>query len=571
MAEMMHHTKETTNTSRLSQVLPILRWLPDYQRSWLTADLLAGATVWAVTIPEGIAYAQLAGVPAQAALFAAPLLLLGYALFGTSRQLMVGATSASAIMLASTVAGLVGNTGTRYTSFVLGLTLLIALIMLLLGVARLGFIKNFLSESVLSGFVFGLALVIAIGQLPKLFSLERVDGNFFQKAWGIITHLGQTNGWTLFVGVLSLAILFLLERFLPRLPASLIAVIIGIVLVLLFHLDKAGVKIVGTIPTGLSLPAIPALGLQDWLSLLPGALGVVLVIYAEHISAAEKFAIKNHYELDANQELLALGISNGLAGLFQGFAGGGSLSRSSVNDVAGARTQVSGLVAAVLIILTLLFLTPLFTYLPEATLGAIIIHAVWGLLDVSILRRYARLRRIDLILALTALFGVLIFDILPGLLLAVILSLILLIYRASKPQISELGKLPGKQGYRDLQRHPENQKIPDLLIVRLDAPLFFANSAFLRDWVKSHAKDAQAVLLDMEASNMLDIPSMDTLELLARELKSEGKTLLLANVHGPVHDLFERSKQASVFGEQQLFDSVEEGVEYFTSSQSRSS
>src|SRR5436190_610058 len=252
----------------LTRYLPILSWLPSYQRSWLRFDLIAGATVWAVVVPEAVAYSQLAGVPPQAGLFAAPFL---------------------------------------------------------------------------TGFIFGLALVIAIGQLPKLFGLPRVEGDFFQKAWQIIIHLGSTNGWTLLVGVLSLALLFGLERFLPRIPASLVAVVFGILVVALFGLDKQGVAIVGAIPRGLPTPSWPSIKLDDYLGLLPGALGVALVLYAEHVSAAQKFAVKHHYDLDANQELIALGVSNFLAGLFGGFAGGGSLSKTTVNEVAGARTQISGI------------------------------------------------------------------------------------------------------------------------------------------------------------------------------------------------------------------------------------
>jgi sulfate permease, SulP family len=296
--------------------LPILSWLPSYQRSWLRFDLIAGLMVWAVVVPEAVAYAQLAGMPAQAGLFAAPFLLIGYALFGSSRQLMVGATSASAVMLAGTVAALAGSDPKKYAALMAGLTITVGILVLLLGIARLGFIKNFLAESVLTGFIFGLALVIIVGQLPKLFGLSRVEGDFFEKLWQVITNLGSTNGWTLLVGVLSLALLFGLERFMPRLPSSLVAVVFGILIVALFGLDKQGVAIVGAIPRGLPTPSWPSLALSDYLGLLPGAFGVVLVLFAEHISAAQKFSVKHHYDLDPNQELIALGVSNFLAGLF---------------------------------------------------------------------------------------------------------------------------------------------------------------------------------------------------------------------------------------------------------------
>ena len=232
-----------------------------------------------------------------------------------------------------------------------GLSLIIGVIFLLLGLARLGFIKNFLAKPVLIGFVFGLALVIVIGQVTKLLGIGHIQGNFFEKAWEIITHLGSTNGWTLLVGIVSLAFLFGLERFAPRVPASLAAVVIGILIVSVFNLEQHGVAVVGTIPGAFPSPGIPVLGLNDIASLLPGALGIVLVIYAEHISAAQELAIKYHYDIDANQELIALGVANLGAGLFQGIAGGGSLSKTTVNDVSGARSQMSGIAAAVLVVI----------------------------------------------------------------------------------------------------------------------------------------------------------------------------------------------------------------------------
>lgn len=403
--------------------------------------------------------------------------------------------------------------------------------------------------------------------MPKLLGLPRVEGDFFAKLWQVISHLGATNGWTLLLGAASLALLFLLGHFWPRIPASLVVVLAGILVVSLFHLEKAGVAIVGAIPAGLPLPTFPMLSLHTWLTTLPGAFGIALVIYAEHISAAQQLATKYHYDLDADQELIALGVSNLGAGFFRGFLGGGSLSRSMVNDAAGGRTQVSGLVASLLVIVTLLVLTPLFHNLPDAVLGAIIVHAIWGLLRVKELRRYARLRPLDLAPALVALFGVLIFDILPGLLLAVVLSLVILIYRTSRPQGSVLGRVPGTEVYRDTARHPENQTIPGLLIFRLDAPLFFANSALMRERVKtlvqSTAPHPQAVLLDFEASNDLDISSADMLTELSADLKAEGIELLLANVRGPVRDMLRRSQVLQRIGEKQLFPSLAEAVAAF--------
>lgn len=562
-----HGGSEARQRGCLSRYFPILTWLPSYQRSWLRYDLIAGATVWAVLVPEAVAYSGLAGMPPQAGLFAAPFLLLGYALFGTSRHLIVGATASSAIMMAEVVGPLAKSDPSMYAALMAGLALMIGLVLLLLGLARMGFVKNFLAEPVLTGFIFGLAMVITVDQLPDLFGFPAGNGNFFQKLWQDISHLGSTNGWTLLVGILSLVLLFALRRFLPRVPAPLVAMIFGILVVVLFGLNKKGVAIVGYIPAGLPLPKWPALGLNNYLDLLAGALGIVLVLFAEHVSIGQKIADKHRYDLDPNQELIALGVSNLAAGLFQGFAGAGELSKTTVNDEFGARSQLSGIVSLVLVLITLLLLTSLFYYLPQATLGAIVIYAVWGLLDVGEMQRYWRLSRTDFVLALTALLGVLVFNILPGLLLGVILSLLLLIYTTSRPRGSILGKVPGKMIYSDIAQHPENETIPGLLIFRLNVPMFFANNEPMRrsleELVDITDPKPRAVLLDMGANHRLDISSADMLAGLVGALKADGVELLLADVRDPVRDFLRHSKVEQIIGEEHFYPSLHEAVEAF--------
>lgn len=564
--------KKVTATERghlLKQYFPIFSWLPSYNWGLLRPDLLASLTVCAVVVPECVAYAQLAGVPPQAALFAAPFLLLGYAIFGSSRQVVVGATSVCSVMLAVTVVPLARNNPEKYFVLMVGLSLIVGVMFLLLGIARLGFVKNFLAKPVVIGFVFGLALVIVISQVTKLLGLTHIQGNFFERAWEIIIHLGSTNGWSLLVGIVSLALLFGLERFAPRVPASVAAVVFGILIVSVLNLEQQGVAIVGTIPGAFPRPGIPRLGFDDIASLLPGALGIVLVIYAEHISATQEMAIKYHYDIDANQELIALGVANLGAGLFQGFAGGGSLSKTTVNDVSGARSQMSGIAAAVLVLIITAVLTPLFHNLPDATLGAIVIHAVWRLMNIGELRRYFRVSKPDFVLAATALLGVLIFEILPGLLIAVILSLLLLIFKVSRPHIAVLGKAPGKQNeYTDIERHPENETVPGLLIVRLDAPLFFANDMLLRNrihkLVRTTTPRPRTVLIDMEATNDLGISSTDMLAELATELKTEGVALELARARDPLQDMLQRTGVTGAIGKEHIYRTIDEGVEDFT-------
>jgi high affinity sulfate transporter 1 len=547
----------------LARRIPILGWLPRYDRHHLSGDVVAGATVAAIVVPEGVAYAGLAGMPPQAALYSAPVALIAYAVFGRSRQMIVGATSAVSIMSASVVAELAPQGSDHFILLSTELALLVGLLFLLFGFLKLGFIAQFFSESVLKGFVFGLAMVIAIGQAAKLFGLERPEGDFFEKAWQIISHLDETNPWALFIGATSLALLFGIERVAHRVPAALAALVYGIGLVTILGLGDR-LPIVGAIPAGLPTPAFPELRLQELWVLLPGALGLVLVTFAEHIGPARQLATRHRYDTDSNQELIALGAANVGAGFFRGFAQGGSLSRSAANDAAGGQSQVSGLVAAGLVLLVTALFTPVFYNLPEATLGAIVIHAVWGLFDVAALRRYARLSRFDLVIAVTALLGVLVLDTLPGLLLAVVLSLVLLVSKASRPHLATLGRSPDGAVLGDLAQHPDFRPVPDVLVARPDAPLFFANGTVLRDALRENVRATsprpRAVLLDLEATSEIDLPTNDMLGELAEDLEAEGIELHLARVRAPVRRLLTESGVAARVGEANIHPRVEDGL-----------
>jgi len=551
----------------LGKYLPLLSWLPSYQPRWLRADLIAGLTVWAVLVPESVAYAQLAGVPAVAGLAAAPVALLAYALFGSTRQAVVGGTSALAIMSAATVAPLAAGHTAHYWSLNVGLALLVGILALLGGLLRLGFVASFLSRPVLIGFTFGLGMVVAIGQVPKLLGIPDTTGSFFKQGWHLATHLGSTNALTLLIGAGSLTILFGLRRLMPRLPAALIALSTGTALATVLGPAHHGLAVVGTIPAGLPRVGLPDLAWHDVGSLLPSAFGLVLVGYAEHLAAIRKGTRTHNSDLDPDQELIALGVANIGAGLLRGFAVGGSLSKTTVNNEAGAQTQLSGTIAALLVVVTSLFLTPLFANVPEATLGAIVIAAVWGLFDVGELRRFYRMSREGFAFALTALLGELVFNVLPGLLVAVGLSFIVLVYRSSRPHLAVLGRFPGERTYADLTMHPENETIPGLLLVRLDAQLFFANDAVLHDrlraLVRTTTPQARAVLLDLEATMLLDISSADTLAEIAAELHGEGIALLLARVRDPVLAMLRRGGVAASIGEDHIYHMVDEGVRDF--------
>ena len=458
--------------------------LAGYQRRWLRPDLIAGLTVWAVLIPESLAYAGIAGVPPVVGLYAAVPALLLYAAFGSSRHLVVGPMSATAALSASTIAT-VATGSEDPIAFTTALALVTGIIGVVAGLARLGFLATFISEPVLKGFIVGLALTIIIGQVPNLFGIDGTSGDFFEKLWGVIENLGDTSVPTLIVGAGSLAVVLALRRWVPRAPGSLIAVIVGVLAVVLGNLDEHGVEIVGTIKPGLpSFGIVDGVGFQDYLDLAGPAVGLLLIGFAEGLGAAKTYAARAGYSVDANRELIGLGASNAGSGLTSGMVVNGSLSKTAVNGGAGAQSQVSGLFVAVLTVVTLLFLTGLFEQLPEATLAAVVIAAVVELVDIASLRRlyavwtgrlaeiYRHAARADFAAAIGAMFGVLIFDTLPGLVIGIVLSLLLLLYRSSRPHVATLGELPGgHRAWVDLERNPGAQPVEGVVVVRVESGL----------------------------------------------------------------------------------------------------
>ncbi len=538
-----HAPLEAKRRSR--HFVPILDWLPLYQRSWLRLDLIAGLTVVALIVPEGMAYAQIAGMPPQAAFYCAPIALLAFAIFGSSRQLVVGASAAIATMSFATVSLIARPNSAEFVSLTVGLALLAGLFSVLAGVLKLGRIAQFFSESVMVGFISGLALVIMVKQLPKILGIAGGSGNFWERLYSIVIRLPETQVPTLIVGVVCVALLIGLEHYLARIPASLVALVFGIAISSLLGLEARGVEIVGEIPAGLAPPQWPALSLQQWLGLLPGALGLALVVFAEAIGPSRAFASAHKSEIDPNQELIGLGAANAGAGLFQGFAVGGSLSRSAANDRAGAHSQVSSIVAALLTALIALFFTRFFAPLPEATLGAIVIVAVSGMVKVAKLRHLSRVRRDDFALAVVALLAVLTFETLEALMIAVIVSLIALVWRASNPRLAVLGRVPDRMDFSDVERHPDNITAPGLLVVRPEGGLFFANAAGVREAITERVVNSpdpiKAVLIDLGATTDLDVPSADMLAELQQELTERHVRVMLTRLIAPVREMLERA------------------------------
>ena len=555
-------------SSNLSRFIPILSWLPSYDRAWLVADILAGLTLWGLVVPEGMAYAGIAGLPPQAGLYTLVASLLVYALFGSSRHLSVGATSATAALIASTVIA-VGATQAdmpTYQAYAIALVLIIGVIFLMAGVARLGWVTQFLSKPVMDGFVTGLAIFVAVGQLNKLFGVEKGEGNVFQKILAVVRQFPEANWVTFAVGALALAFLFLLPRWNKKLPAGLIVLFSSIVVSLVLDLSgKYGVDVAGVLPQGLPSISLPKVPLQTIITMVPPALGIFLLAYSEALGVAREFAEKHHYEVDADQELVAHGFTNLVSGLFGGMIAAGGMSASAVKEGAGARTQVANISAWVVTLLTLLFLTPLFTSLPEAVLAALIIHAVWHTIVARKLRGIFIVSRTEFWLAVITLAGVLFIDVLQGMVIGLVASMLLVVYQSSRPHISSLGRVPGIPGaYSDLNRHPENIAIPGLLILRLDAPVYYANAMTVQKQVKVLVENTmpppRAILLDSAGQDSLDITSAEMLKSLVAELKDKGIEIFVAELHSTIREFSQKTGLLQIIGEDHIFPTIDTAV-----------
>jgi SulP family sulfate permease len=560
-----------TQSSLLARYMPILAWLPKYERAWLRTDLIAGLTVVALLIPEGMAYAEIAGVPPQTAFYAAPIGLLAFAIFGTSRQLVVAVSAIIATMSFATVSLIVPPETPEFILMTAALAVLAGLISVLAGLLKLGRVAQFFSESVMVGFITGLALTVMVKQVPKILGIEGGHGNFWERLYEIIIHLSETHLPTLITGVLCLILLFALEHYFHKIPAALVALVFGILISVVFGLEARGVEIVGAIPAGLAPPKWPAVGLQNWWLLFPGALGLALVNFAEAIGPARNFASTHKYKMDANQELVGLGAANFGAGLFQGFPIGSSLSKSAANDRAGAHSQMSGIIAAAVTVVVALFFTQFFYALPEAALGAIVIVAVSGMVKLARLKHLQRVRREDFILAVVALLAVLTFETLQALFIAVIISLFALVWRASHPRLAVLGRVPDSLQFSDVRRHPENKIVPGLLMVRPENGLFFANAAGIHEAIiaemTSGSEPIKAVLLDLGATTDLDVPSADMLAELGEELRDRNVRFMLMHLIMPVRQMLENAGVMKMIKPQDVFVGPTEAVLDYLSSQ----
>ncbi len=528
---------------RFRSLLPILSWAPSYDRKQdLRSDLAAGLTVGAMLVPQAMAYALLAGLPPEIGLYAATVPVVVYALFGTSRQLAVGPVAIVSLLTASALAPLVEEGTAGYLGAAALLALMVGVVHIALGVGRLGFLVNFLSHSVLVGFTAAAAIIIGFSQAKHIFgiSVGRTE-HFYETVIEVAENLQNTDATTLTLGATALAALFLLKRFAPRVPAALVVVIGSILAVEVAGLEDRGVTVVGDIPS-----TLPAFGLPDFSGSLIGNLAatafvITIVGFMESFAVAKVYARRHHYEVVPNSELIGLGAANVASGLFGGYPVTGGFSRTAVNDTAGARTPLASLITAGIVLATIAFLTPLFASLPNAALGAIIIMAVIGLVDVAEMRHIAKVKRTDLIGLSVAFFATLILGIELGIVVAIVASMLVVFARMSMPHSAVLGHVEGTTSYRNVARFPEAKVIDGVRILRIDAALSFVNAVNVKKLILSNADaiedEPRTLVLDASGINDLDATGAEMLHELLPEIRERGVSLHLTGVKGPVRDV----------------------------------
>jgi len=543
--------------------LPLLKWIGTYQRDWLLPDILAGLALWAVMVPEGMAYAGIVGVPPIMGLYSIVPGLVAYALLGTSRQLVVGPDTATGLISALTI-GAVATQGTAdFNTLTSTLAVLIGIFFFAFGVMRMGWVAAFVSTPVMRGFIEGLVYVTIIGQVPHLLGISGASGNFFTKLWHVLQHLPDVSLAPALTGVLCLVAMLLLRHLAPAVPAALVVMAAATIVIGLLGGEATGVHVVGHLPSGLPHLTLPHFDRTILQELTPGALAIVLIGYAEALGAAKAAAMESGGDIDPNQELVAHGPANILSGLFGGFLVVGSLSKTSVAMGAGARSQVANLVAAAFCLLTLILLTPLFRDMPDPALAAIVIAAMLHLTKPRYLQNLFARSSWSFANAMIVIAGELTLGVLQGIALGVVLSLLLLIYQTSHPQGAVLGQLPHTEAYRDVQRHPEAITFPGLLIWRIGGDLFFASIGRMSQALEASLAarpEVKRVLLDFEPVNNIDVTASDELLSLIKEFQSRGITFAFARVRDDVRDDMRLAGIESIVGPSNFHERITDGV-----------
>ena len=519
---------------------PPVGWLRGYRVAFLPSDFIAGITLAAYAIPVSLAYAGLAGLPPQVGVYGYLLGGLGYALLGSSRQLAIGPTSAISLMIAGTVGAMANGDAERYAQIASLTAFTVAALCLFAWTLKLSALVKLISDSILVGFKIGAGLTIAMTQLPSIFGVPGGGHNFFDRVWLLASQLGQIQYVVLLIGIAAIVLLVLGDRLLPGRPVALAVVALSIAVATLLGLPAMGVPITGEIPSGLPHLAGPALRWSDEEGIFPLAAGCLLLAYIEGVSAARTFAAKHGYPLDPRQELLGVGAANLAAAMGQGYPVAGGLSQSAVNDKAGARTPLALVFASITLALCLLFLTGLLENLPKAVLAAVVMTAIYGLLDFPALLRMLRISRLDFYAAAIALCGVLALGILNGILLAALGSVLLLLMRVSRPHVAFLGRVPGTNSYSDMARHPENEPLAEVIAFRPEASLIYVNAEAVFEAVVTRLRapgSIRLVVCDLSASPYLDLAGASMLHDLHTELSTRSISLRIVGAHGTVRDL----------------------------------
>jgi high affinity sulfate transporter 1 len=552
---------------------PVATYLPgvdlarSYEKRWLRPDLIAGLTVGAMLVPQAMAYANLAGLPAVSGLYAAVLPMFVYAVLGSSRQLMVGPESTTAIMTAAAVAPLAAGDPARYAVLAAAAAIIVGVLCFGAGLLRLGFLADVFSLPTLVGYLTGVGFLMIGGQLEELSGVAAEGDSFVRQAWSFLTNLDQID-WTTFVlGLGTLAFLIVLRVRVPRAPGALIAILVPTAIAVVLGLEGEGIILVGDIPSGFSGLSVPDLDPDVFVDLFPAAAAIAIIAYTDNILTARSFAAKGGYRVDDNQELIALGAVNVTSGLSQGFPVSSSGSRTAVGDGVGSRTQAAGAFAALVVIVILLFFRPVLENFPEAALAAIIIDAGLRLIDVAAFRRLARYRRSEAVLAVLTTVGVLTFGLLTGVVIAVVLSLLVALGRAATPNTAVLGTVPGVDGYHNVERHPSAETVPGLIIYRWDAPLFFLNATYFRrrarDLVTSADEPVHWVLIDAEAITDIDSTGIQSLSQLCDFMEDAEVTMAFSRLRSRERLRFGEAGLEGRIGSEHFFATTRTGVDAY--------
>ncbi|MGE0089352.1 MAG: sulfate permease [Bacteroidales bacterium] len=548
----------------IQQYIPSVQWLSDYSINYLSKDTIAGLTLAAYAIPVSLAYATLAGLPPQYGVYGYLIGGIFYAMTGTGRQLAVGPTSAISMLIGVTLANFSNGDIQRWVDLASLTALVFSFMSILAYLLRLSSIINFISETVLVGFKAGAAIAIGLTQLPKLFGVGGGGINFFSRAGALLDQLPETNIAVLLFGIIAIGLLLAGEKFLPGKPTAIVIVIISILVISFTPLGSMGFKTVGIIPSGLPKLHFPSLNIDDLAHVIPLAFACFLLAYIESVSAAKTLAQDNGYEIDARQELLALGITNFAASLGQGYPVSGGLSQSAVNEKAGAKTPLSLIIASLSIALCLLFLTGLLENLPTVILASIVLVAIRGLFNYKEMIRLFKVNRFDFVIAMVALTNVILFGILQGVLIGALFSLILIIRNVSAPNVAFLGRIPGTNRYSDIKRHPDNELIPGIIIFRVESPLVYFNVAFVYNtvWakIKEMGTELKTVIFDLSTSATIDSSGAKLIKKLFVNLKDRGIALQLTEARSGVRDILRDEGIENLFGHISRRDNLHDDV-----------